>query len=248
MTLEATEVVSGVRLVMLPEARVNSVIIADGGHALIVDVGANPMRGAELRRLVEADGSAVMGTVATHSHWDHCFALGAFADVPSYAHRAAVDDLRSTGSEQRDSLLQHSGGSAPDWLYDLQVPIPTDPVDKSLTLRVGALDVIMEPIGHAHSVGDMVVHVPAIGVSALGDLVEIGDPPQLHDADLSAWVEALDRLSLAAGPTLVPGHGVLGTVTDLRAQRNLLQQGIEHLNGRGPGPSGLDLQQLPGSH
>ncbi|SDH76529.1 MBL fold metallo-hydrolase [Agrococcus jejuensis] len=245
MTFAQVEVAPGVLVVTLPEAAMNAVLVVDDGEVLVVDVGATPNRGAELRALAERRGR-VVAVVVTHPHWDHVFGLGAFADVPSHAHPAAIDDLRDTGALQRDALVAQMAGEVPDWLRAFVPPLPTHPVAERLVLRVGGIDVVLDPVGHAHTVGDLVLHVPARGVSVLGDLVEVGDPPQLHDADLAGWVAALDRLAPDLQPIVVPGHGDVTTPGSVAEQRDLLAAGLAHLRGEGPAPEGLDLTQLPG--
>lgn len=223
----------------------HAVLIVDGGEVLVVDVGATPARGAELRTIAAGHGR-VVAVVVTHPHWDHAFGLGAFGDVPSHAHPATIDDLRDTGALQRDALVAGCGPDVPDWLRAFVPPLPTHAVPARTTLRVGALDVVLDPVGHAHTVGDLALHVPARGVSVLGDLVEVGDGPQLHDASLAGWVDALDRLSGDLQPIVVPGHGAVTTPDGVRSQRDLLAAGLAHLRGDGPAPDGLDLTQLPG--
>ncbi len=245
MTLAPVEVAAGVLIVTLPEAAMNAVLVVDGGEVLVVDVGATPSRGAELRALAERHGR-VVAVVVTHPHWDHVFGLGAFADVPSHAHPATIVDLRETGIAQRDALIAFATDSVPAWLRTFVPPLPTHPVAAPTTVRVGGLDVVLDPVGHAHTVGDLALHVPALGVSMLGDLVEVGDPPQLHDADLAGWVAALDRLVPDLQPIVVPGHGAATTPAFVAAQRDLLAAGLAHLRGAGPAPEGLDLTQLPG--
>lgn len=245
MTLATVEVAPGVLVVTLPEAAMNAVLVLDGGDVLVVDVGATPGRGAELRALAEQHGR-VVAVVVTHPHWDHVFGLGAFADVPSHAHPATIDDLRDTGTLQRDALVGQVEGEVPAWLRTFVPPLPTHPVASRSVLRVGALDVVLDPVGHAHTVGDLALHVPDRGVSALGDLVEVGDAPQLHDADLAGWVAALERLAPDLQPTVIPGHGAATTPSFVAEQRDLLAAGLAHLRGDGPAPDALDLAQLPG--
>lgn len=248
MTLAPIEVAPGVLVVTLPEAAMNAVLVVDDGEVLVVDVGATPARGAELRTLAERHG-VVVATVVTHPHWDHVFGLGAFADVPSHAHPATIADLRETALEQRDALVAASEATPPAWLdvvRDLVPTLPTLPVTQRAPVRVGGLDVVLDPVGHAHTLGDLALHVPARGVSVLGDLVEVGDPPQLHDADLAGWVAALDRLAPDLQPIVIPGHGAPTSPAFVAQQRDLLAAGLAHLRGDGPAPEGLDLGQLRG--
>lgn len=201
-------VVPGIDRWVMPEASMNAVVIADGGEALVVDPGTLPARARELRAAIEARGDRVVGVVVSHAHWDHCFALSAFDDVPSFAHPAAIAELLEHGERQREAVLGFAGEQTADALRALTIVAPTQAVGAVHRLRVGALEVELEPIGSAHTGGDLVVHVPARGVTVAGDLVETADDPQLDDStDVAGWLAALDRLASRAQPLLVPGHG-----------------------------------------
>lgn len=201
-------VASGVDRWVMPEAAMNAVVIADGGEALVVDPGTLPERAAELRAAIELRGDRVIGVVITHAHWDHCFALSTFADVASYAHPAVIAELAAHGEQQRDAVLGFASDETADALRALPIVAPTTPVESPHRLRVGALEVALEPIGSAHTGGDLVVHVPGAGVTVAGDLVETADDAQLDDStDVPGWLRALDRLAAHAQPLLVPGHG-----------------------------------------
>lgn len=201
-------VAPGVDRWVMPEAAMNAVVVADGGEALVVDPGTLPSRATALRTAVEARGDRVVGVVVTHAHWDHFFALEAFADVPCYAHPTAVEEIREQAESQRAEVLGFAGPETVEQLRALTITAPGVGVAAPLTLRVGALEVLLEPIGRAHTGGDLVVHVPAAGVTVAGDLVETADDPQLGDSgDASGWLGALDRLARSGQPLLVPGHG-----------------------------------------
>lgn len=205
---ELLPVAPGIDRWVMPEAAMNTVVIADGGDALVVDPGTLPSRAAGLRAAIEARGDRVVAVVVTHAHWDHCFALAAFDDVPSYAHPAAIDELREHGEAQRGAVLGFSMGSTADAVRHLEIVVPTLAVETAHRLRIGALEAELEPLGPAHTGGDLVVHVPAAGVTIAGDLVETADDPQFDGStDVSGWLRALDRLEAHAQPLLVPGHG-----------------------------------------
>lgn len=105
-------------------------------------------------------------------------------------------------------------------------------VDDSLRLDLGGLDAWLIAVGPAHTPGDLVVHLPASGITAVGDLVEEGEL-WLDGADIPGWVDALDRV-LALEPRIVlPGHGGVQTDLDLvRAQREELRELAEPGEGR----------------
>lgn len=186
----------------------NAVVIADRGEALVVDPGTLPSRAAGLRSAIEARGDRIVAVIITHAHWDHCFALAEFGDVASFAHPAAIEELREHGEEQREAVLGFVDEQTADAVRHLEIALPSTAVFEPRTLRIGALEVELEPIGSAHTGGDLVIHVPSAGATIAGDLVETADDPQLDDStDVGGWLRALDRLAARAQPLLVPGHG-----------------------------------------
>lgn len=205
---ELLPVAPGIERCVMPEARMNAVVISDGGEALVTDPGTLPERAAALRAELEGRGDRIIGVVITHAHWDHCFALSAFADVPSYAHPTCIDELQEHGEAQREAVLGFTSGAVADAVGRLEIVPPSTAVLEPRTLRVGNLDVELEPLGPAHTGGDLVLHLPAAGVTIVGDLVETADDPQLDESsDVHGWIAALDRLAAHAQPLLVPGHG-----------------------------------------
>ncbi len=96
-------------------------------------------------------------------------------------------------------------------LAELRVLPPDMVVDDSLTLDLGGLAVRMEHVGPSHTRGDMIVHVPDAGVTAVGDLLEWGTP-WLDGACVPGWVDALVRvrrlvMGRGDGARLLPSHG-----------------------------------------
>lgn len=207
--MDGDHVAPGIVVLTLPEAAVNAVIVHDSGEALVIDPGLLPASTTRVSEAVEELGARVVGVVVTHPHWDHAFGLAAFPGEPTYAHPLAIEELGERGEEQLTRLLDGlSGGPEAQAIAALDIVVPNHPVAAPTTLAVGSLEVELEPVGHAHSAGDLVVHVRASSVSIVGDLVEVGEDPQSEDGDLETWLAALDRLEQTAEPLLVPGHGI----------------------------------------
>ena len=89
-----------------------------------------------------------------------------------------------------------------------EIVLPTITVDQRLTLYRGRRVIDIRDIGHGHTAGDLVVHLPVERIVMAGDLVVWPVPlvgsDQSHIAD---WVAALDRLRELKPAIIVPGHG-----------------------------------------
>jgi glyoxylase-like metal-dependent hydrolase (beta-lactamase superfamily II) len=92
-------------------------------------------------------------------------------------------------------------------------------------------------VAPAHTDGDILVHLPEANVLHTGDIFFNGIYPAIDystDGWIGGMVAAEDRaLALCDGHTrIIPGHGSIGSVTDLKAAREMLatiQSRIEHL-------------------
>lgn len=207
----------------------------------------------EIRRRTDRPVRWVVATHAHADHvWGNQVYADSFPDARFIATAAARDSVVAGWdrviAEQRAQTLERrgrleemlDGESDPDrrarieaaidlrtrYLDDLdglrRVPFDRVVAD-TLRLDLGGREVLLVPVGPAHTPGDLVVHLPASGITAVGDLVEEGEL-WLEGADIPGWVDALDRV-LALEPRIVlPGHG--GVQTDLelvRAQRQELR-------------------------
>lgn len=81
-----------------------------------------------------------------------------------------------------------------------------DTVRTSLTLGSGAQRVEVRWFGAANTRGDLVVHVPAQGVVATGDLV-VAPVPFAFGSHPAAWVDVMDSVAALRPRVVVPGHG-----------------------------------------
>jgi glyoxylase-like metal-dependent hydrolase (beta-lactamase superfamily II) len=67
-----------------------------------------------------------------------------------------------------------------------------------------------------HSPSDALLHLPAEGILFMGDLFFVGCHPYLGGGDPDKVVRILDMVSGFNPKALVPGHGPVGTLEDLR--------------------------------
>jgi glyoxylase-like metal-dependent hydrolase (beta-lactamase superfamily II) len=159
----------------------------------------------------------------THYHWDHTQGNSTMADEGAtvVCSQDCASELAVKGKTEWDQMSKNAEYSlAP---YRLQQPsvvfgdfMAIDDGERRLELR---------RVGPAHTIGDAVAFLPKEGVLFTGDLCvnwrsgnNVGD----RDADHQHWVQVLNDLARWSVKTVVPGHGDLGTVDTLRAQRAFL--------------------------
>lgn len=146
----------------------------------------------------------------------------------------------------------------------MQLTLPALCYSDGLTLHLGRHRVEMFCPGPAHTDGDTAVHLPDAGVLFAGDLLFTGIfPAALPEANMRGWVKVLAGLEHLPCATLVPGHGPVSTVQDLRTQRQYLEHVLEGVSrclergvgkedvvktvGPGPGEGWQNPERHPGT-
>ncbi|OAR26578.1 MBL fold metallo-hydrolase [Streptomyces sp. ERV7] len=221
----------------------NCVVVTSGTETLLVDTPYTaPLTRAlaAAARRVAAPGARVSTVVNTHANGDHSYGNGLFPDAEiistdaNLAHlcaeptpgqlQAMLDACRTEVAFER-YLLAHFGR------YDytgLEVAPPTRTFSGRLDLLVGSTPVELYEVGPAHTVGDLIVHLPHSGVVCAGDVLFIDDVPVHWAGPLSGVVEACRRILELDPRVVVPGHGPLVGQAEVRAYMAYM----EELSGR----------------
>lgn len=195
-----------------PAGSANAGIVIGDDRTLVLDTRVTPSFGAELASAVlEATGLRVeeLVVVNSHFHGDHVFGNGAFRGATIVATAATLEAERSEWARQVDIFL----GLRPHQADDIRAAAPVLPtvgLTGPARIALGGVGVELEPIGPAHTEGDLVASVPEEGVTFVADLVFNGHWPSMWNADLLGWLCALARVRDRALPTVVPGHGPVG--------------------------------------
>jgi glyoxylase-like metal-dependent hydrolase (beta-lactamase superfamily II) len=86
------------------------------------------------------------------------------------------------------------------------------------SLEVNGTRLNLIEVGPAHTVGDCIVHVPDREVVYAGDILFVGVTPVAWAGPVSRIVAALERVLKLNARHIVPGHGQLATIADVRLQ------------------------------
>ena len=200
-------------------------VVTDDGVVVFDALGTPALGAALLGRIREITKQPVRRVVVSHYHSDHFYGLQAFQEAGAevWAHRAVRDYLATDAPGER--LAERRASLAP-WVTDeARIVAPDRLVDGETVFRLGGLTFRLLPAGHAHTTEDMMMLVEEEGVLFAGDLVFAGRVPFVGDADPSAWLAALDRLSAYRPRVVVTGHGRASTdaLADLTLTRNYLR-------------------------
>jgi cyclase len=208
----------------------NCGLVHSDGEALLVDTPYTPaLTEVFLAAARQVTGDTVPGTVvATHANGDHTWGNQCLTGSEILATDAALEHQCVEPTPQElHALVWDSDPDQPlGWYFrrhfgkfdfsDIEVLPPTTTFSGRHDLTVGRIPVELHEVGPAHTVGDLIVHLPEQRVVFAGDIVFAGDHP-CH------WAGPLDRVSaageriLALDPEwIVPGHGPLMTPAELR--------------------------------
>ncbi|WP_342620014.1 MBL fold metallo-hydrolase [Rhodoferax sp. GW822-FHT02A01] len=183
-------------------------VVTDDG-VVVVDALGSPALAkellAEIRRITP---QPVRYVIATHYHADHIYGLQAFKDAGAtvLAHTEAREYLNSDTAQKR---LEASRVELFPWIDDKTRLVPADRwlEEKETRLRVGSFDFVIGHVGPAHTVEDVVVYVPQLGVLFSGDLFFRGRIPYVGQADSRLWIASLNRMMQYQPKLVIPGHG-----------------------------------------
>jgi glyoxylase-like metal-dependent hydrolase (beta-lactamase superfamily II) len=192
---------------------------------VVFDALGTPALGKRLADLIaKTTSQPVRRVVISHYHADHFYGLQAFKKpgVDVWAHELVRDYLATDApaarlAERRQSLLP--------WVNDLtRIVLPDRFVGDDTVFRMGGLTFRLVHAGPAHTPEDLMMMVEEDGVLFVGDLMFTGRIPFVADADVSAWIQAIDRVLRFNPRIVVGGHGPESTnaVADLALTRDYL--------------------------
>lgn len=98
---------------------------------------------------------------------------------------------------------------------EVQLTRPSRTFRGELTLEVGGREIRLIEVGPAHTLGDLVVHVPDARTVIAADILFIGVTPVMWAGPVEGWLAALERLVDTGAQTFVPGHGPVCGVAEI---------------------------------
>lgn len=225
--IKATKVAGNVY--MLEGAGGNiGVSVGDDG-LLIVDDQFAPLADkirAALKGLADKKLKFILNT---HWHGDHTGGNVAFGPEATII---AHDNVRKRlATEQRLEIFKQTVPASP------KEALPVITFDQSLSVHFNGEDIRAIHFPHGHTDGDSVIFFSASNVVHLGDDFFAGRFPFV-DLDSGGSVEGLlkniGELVTRIPPTakLIPGHGPISTLDDLKSYQRMLQQTTEIVRGK----------------
>jgi cyclase len=202
--------------------------IGGGERTLIVDTCATEARTARLLAAQLADtghSASQLSLALTHWHGDHVNGANQISRAGgTVMATAAGAEVITSGPHLFEGIFV-----CENW-GDVQPPEISTVISEPTTVDLGGASADVLPVPWAaHTVGDLIVHVPDEGVLFTGDLVFVGVIPLVMAGTVDGWIKALDWMTTLPHTALVPGHGPMQgegstAIADMRAYLSWLQE------------------------
>lgn len=228
--IEATHVAGSVYMLTGQGGNIGVSSGPDG--ALMVDDQFAPLAGrirAALRDLGRSDAASdVRFVLNTHWHGDH---TGGNVEFGPEATIIAHDNVRARLSTRQD----RGGGNVTEPSPPEALPVIT--FERSLSVHFNGEEIRALHVPHGHTDGDAVIWFTGSNVVHMGDDFFAGRYPFV-DLASGGSVEGLERgvahvlENIPADAQVIPGHGPLSTVDDLRLYHRMLRETIASVRSR----------------
>jgi glyoxylase-like metal-dependent hydrolase (beta-lactamase superfamily II) len=192
-----------------------------------------------MRRAVPA--AASIGTVVnTHANGDHCYGNALVRDARIVASARTAEEMTELPAAAMSALIEQAPamGEVGEFFLrcfgqfsfaGIEAVLPHETFEGELTVGVGARELELIEAGPAHTRGDTLVLLANERVLFAGDLLFNGLHPIVWAGPVSNWIAACERILTMDVDVIIPGHGPLAGMDDVRELRDylayLLQQG-----------------------
>jgi glyoxylase-like metal-dependent hydrolase (beta-lactamase superfamily II) len=200
-------------------------IVGNDGVVVIDALGSPALAKALIQSVAKITPLKITNVIVTHYHADHIYGLQEFKKIGAkiVAHPAAKEYLNSETATNR---LAASRVELFPWIDENTVLVQADTwLEKEFNLKLSGVDLIVKPVGPAHTPEDLIVYMPAEKVLFAGDLVFKGRIPFIGPtANTGPWLNSLSVMLGYGAEVIVPGHGPVSdsTQADLELLRDYL--------------------------
>lgn len=179
----------------------------------------------------------------THWHGDHTGGNVAFGPEATII---AHDNVRKRlATEQKSTVFNSTTPPSP------KEALPVITFDQTLTVHFNGEEIRAIHYPKGHTDGDSVIFFTTSNVVHLGDDFFAGRFPFV-DLESGGTVEGLTKnigeiiAKIPAGAKLIPGHGPISTIDDLKSYHRMLQQTTEIVRGKISAGKSLDQIKTEG--
>ena len=186
----------------------NAGVVITGDGVVVFDSLGSPSLAAKLvQRIRELTSEPIRKVIVSHYHADHIYGLQVFEELGAEIIGPLGAELY-LNSEGAIARLEERRFSLDPWVNEnTRLVGPDRYLGESETFKLGAVTFTLNPLGAAHSDGDLALYLEPDRVLLSGDLIFEGRVPFLGDANTGAWLDILRRMETQGLVALIPGHG-----------------------------------------
>ena len=231
----------------------NAGLVSDGEQTLLIDtlfdLTLTETMLAEMRAAVPA-AARIDTLVNTHANGDHCYGNQLVSGARIVASEGTAEEMSELPPAAMAALVAQAPqmGTLGEFFLrcfsrfsfeGIEPPAADETFSGRLELRAGGREVRLLEVGPAHTRGDTMAWLPAERVLFTGDILFNGAHPIAWAGPVSNWVAACDRIETLAPAAIVPGHGPLASLADVRELREYFaylyeQAAAAHRDGLDP--------------
>ncbi len=215
----------------------NAGLVVDGERTLLIDTLFDLRLTEEMlqtmRRAVPS-AARIDTLVNTHANGDHCYGNQLVGDALIVASARTAEEMAELPPAAMAALVQQAPqmGVLGEFFLScfgsfefdgIEPVLPKQTFSGELGLRVGERELQLIEVGPAHTRGDTLVYVPADRVLFTGDVLFSGAHPIAWAGPVSNWIAACERILALEPQAIVPGHGPLSTVEQVRELRDYFE-------------------------
>ncbi|MEW6325595.1 MAG: MBL fold metallo-hydrolase [Nitrospirota bacterium] len=219
--LSIRQIAPGVYAVIGADGNANAGFVLTAEGVVVIDSQINPRAAqAMLATIQKLTTKPILYLINTHAHGDHTFANHVIRPARGIiAHSRTQSILAGRGDAMLTEYARFVGAKAAE---GARVTLPTMTFADEMTLPIADRTIELRYLGIGHTVGDIVVWLPAERVLFTGDLVYINRLPWLGEGETREWLKTLARLKALPFDRVVPGHGPVGDRASVERFENYL--------------------------
>jgi glyoxylase-like metal-dependent hydrolase (beta-lactamase superfamily II) len=215
----------------------NSVVLADPEHTVIVDPGVLPSELDDLAGVVRAIETEVITLFFTHAHWDHVLGRPWWPNAKTLAHDRFATEVHKESAHILGEAQACASQYGEGWSAGFAPFAPDVAVSGQHFTKLGPWRVVFRD-APGHSASQLTCHLADLRFLLAADVLSDIEPPLL-DGPPSVYRATLETLLPLADhgaiETLIPGHGAIARGRDAvvaRFQADLgylaaLERGVE---------------------
>jgi cyclase len=169
---------------------------------------------ADIRKISD---KPIRYVIDTHNHLDHTFGNGVFAGQGAIivAQEKCAEAMQSNMAEALANAAAY--GLTPEEMAGTTLSYPTRTFSEKMQIDLGGITVDLLFVCPSHSPGSIMVQVPAEKVVFAGDILFSDFYPYMGEGDIAGWLKNLEAMENLGAERIIPGHGPLSTISDVKA-------------------------------